>query len=58
MKKTANLITGFLIGFYGCALVIDTNMDVLKIKSIIFTVGVLIALVIRTIDDYKTDGHL
>ena len=32
MKKTANLITGFLIGFYGCALVIDTNMEMLKIK--------------------------
>jgi hypothetical protein len=58
MKKTANSITWFLIGFYGCALVIDTNMEILKIKSIIFTVGVLIVLVLRTIDDYKTNGQL
>ncbi len=58
MKKTANLITAFLIGFYGYALVIDTNMEILKIKSIIFTIGVLIAFILRIIDDYKTDSHL
>jgi multisubunit Na+/H+ antiporter MnhE subunit len=58
MKKTANLITGFLIGFYSSALIIDTDMKIIKIKSIIFTIGILIAFILRIIDDYKTDGHL
>lgn len=56
MKKTSNLIIIFLLGFYGCALFVDTDMDILKAKSIIFTIGVLIALILRLIDDYKTTG--
>lgn len=58
MKNTANLITGFMLGFYGCALVIDTNLEMLKVKSIIFTIGVLVAFVLRTIGGYQNDGHL
>ena len=53
MKKTSNLILSFLLGFYGFALVIDTDLEMLKIKSIVFTIGVAIALILRYIDDAK-----
>jgi len=57
MRKTSNLILSFLLGFYGCALFIDTDLEILKIKSIVFTIGVTIALILRFIDDAK-DGRL
>jgi hypothetical protein len=58
MKNIANSITCFLIGFYGVALVTDTNLEMLKAKSIFFTIGILVAFVLRAIDDAQNDGHL
>lgn len=57
MKKTSNLILSFFLGFYGYSLFIDTDLEILKMKSIVFTIGVAIALILRFIDDAK-DGRL
>jgi len=51
MKKTSNLILIFLLGFYGYALFIDDNLEMLKCKSIVFTVGVVVALILELIND-------
>jgi hypothetical protein len=58
MKNIINSITVSMLGFYGAALLIDTNLEILKVKSIIFTIGVLVAFVLRTIDGGQNDGHL
>ena len=52
MRKTTNLISAFLIGFYGVALLID-EPQMLKIKSIVFFIGFIIITVLNIIDGQK-----
>ena len=52
MKKAAKIIIAFFVGFYGFALIID-EPNTLLIKSYIFFGGMVIALVLLMIDDFK-----
>jgi hypothetical protein len=54
MKKMINGILGFLIGFYGMALWIDTP-EMLLFKSKILFGGVFIVTILKIIDDLRTD---
>ncbi len=48
MKKFSDTILYFLIGFYGYALIFD-NPEILKMKSFIFFIGVIISLILKKI---------
>lgn len=52
MRKTTNLISAFLIGFYGVALLID-QPELLRIKSIVFFIGFTIITVLNIIDEQR-----
>lgn len=54
MKKITTLILCFLIGFYGMALFIDTPESLL-IKSKVLFGGVLVATILKIIDEFKED---
>ena len=54
MQKIENTITHLAIGFYGAALIIDTDLQLLKIKSIVFFGMIVIASILRAIKYIKT----
>lgn len=53
MTRTAGLILGFIIGFYGSALITDRDAEMLVIKSYVMLGGVIIALILLIIDFVK-----
>jgi len=55
MKDKIIYLTGFLVGFFGIALMIDTN-ELLIIKSKILFIGLILILVGLIIDKFKKDG--
>ncbi len=48
------MILFFLLGFYGVALLID-NPEILLLKSKVLFGGVLVATILKIIDDVKSD---
>ena len=53
MRKIANLILMFMVGFFGSALIIDDSQELIIAKAKIMFVGVLISAVLNVIVDYK-----
>ncbi len=53
MRRIANLILMFMVGFFGGALIIDDSQELLIAKAKIMFVGVLISSVLHGIVDYK-----
>ncbi len=53
MRRIANLILMFMVGFFGGALIIDDSQELLIAKAKIMFVGVLISAVLHTIIEYK-----
>ena len=53
MKRIANLILMFMVGFFGGALIIGDSQELLIEKAKIMFVGVLISAVLYTIEEYK-----
>ena len=53
MKTATTMILSFLIGFYGTSLFTDTPEQML-LKSKIFLYGVIIATILKMINDNKT----
>lgn len=53
MRRIANLILMFMVGFFGTAMIIDDSQELLIIKAKIMFVGVLISSVLHGIVDYK-----
>ena len=47
--RIANLLLTFGVGFYGIALMIDTNPEIFKVKSAIFFGLVLVATILHII---------
>ena len=56
MKNLANFLVWFGIGFYVAAIFNTTNLSILKTKSIIFVILVIVSLILRIIDHYKKTG--
>jgi lipopolysaccharide export LptBFGC system permease protein LptF len=54
MKRITTMILCFLLGFFGVALFIDTP-EILLMKSKVLFGGVLIATILKIIDDVKSD---
>ena len=54
MKRITTMILCFLLGFYGVALSIDTP-EILLLKSKVLFGGVLIATILKLIDDNESD---
>lgn len=54
MKRITTMILCYLLGFYGVALFIDTP-EILLLKSKVLFGGVLIATILKIIDDVKSD---
>ena len=52
MKRITTMILCFLIGFYGAALFTD-KPEILLLKGKIFLGGVIIATILKIIDDIK-----
>jgi hypothetical protein len=53
MKNIENILTNFAVGFYGFALIIDTDLQLLKYKSIGFFGMIVVASSIRVIKYIK-----
>lgn len=47
MKRIANLLLAFGIGFYGVALIVDVNPKVFMTKSIVFFALVFVATILH-----------
>jgi hypothetical protein len=53
MRRIANLISMFMVGFFGAAMIMDDPQELLIIKAKVMFFGFLISTVLHAIKDFK-----
>jgi hypothetical protein len=54
MKRIANLIAMFMIGFFGTAMIMNDPQDLLIIKAKVMFFGFVTSTILHAIDEFKS----